>query len=227
MSAATSTDSTSSSPPAVVSHLSDPRPPRTPSAAPLSAPEDEVQFHYLADRPEFLPAVAAASVQEWTAIYRDFYGIDTVEKAIGEFGRAYMNRGQLNSCVVVTVNGEFAGMAMLCTEDMPTTEAYYGTKPWMTNLYVSGQFRGRGIALTIANKLASLAEEWGYKHIWLITQHMQVAYHKLGWKSIETTEIFAGLYTVMRRDFPKNGGPARSYTEDEARESHKLIHPEH
>lgn len=201
-----------------------PLPPRS-ATTPLSQPGDEVQFAYLADRLDLVPEVSALIFKEWEQIFHDYYDLHTAEQVTEWMHAEVMHRNRLGTCVVATINGELACSAQLCTEDTPVGHAYYGTTPWLTCVYTNEAFRGRGVATQLLQRLCALAEEWGYGQIWLITQHMQRVYAKYEFRSIETVEVFGAPYTVMRRDFPKNGGQSQRYTEEDAKKSHAIIHP--
>lgn len=193
--------------------------------SPLSQPSDAIQFHHLADVPHFTKMVCTAIYHEWKVIYQDFFHMKTVDDAIDEISASYCNRDQLNSCFVATIDGDFAGTAMLTTEDMCSFDIYFGTRPWLASLYIHPKYRGRGVCSALVNRLTLRAREMGYYHCWLMTQHMQRAYEKCGYRVIETIDVFGGPYTVMRHDFPRNRhSTVKRYTEEDARESHKIIH---
>lgn len=200
-------------------------PPRA-ASRPLCHPSDPVQIHFLADHPEWIAPVAKACWGEWRDIYVDYYDIRTEDEAVVEIGRENTHRDQLNSTYVAVIDGQLAACAMLCTEDTPATFAYYGVKPWIACLFVFEAYRGRGLVQSLVDALSARCADWGFTHVWLITQHLQRVYQRMGFKSIETLEVYDHAYTVMRRDFERSGKPTKTLTEQDAKEAHREIHPE-
>ncbi|MDO9333185.1 MAG: GNAT family N-acetyltransferase [Dehalococcoidales bacterium] len=204
-----------------------PLPPR-PSTLPLCDPSDPIQIAYLADHTQFVPAVVEAIWNEWKGIYVEYYSMRTLEQAIEEISRDQLNRDQLNSTYVVLIDGQLAGTAQLLTEDTPAGFHYHGTRPWLASLYIFPPFRGRGLVKVLVEALVRRCENWGFESCWLITQHLQQTYKKLAFRTIETCEVYAHEYTVMRRDFARgaDGKPKPILTEEDAQAAHKLLHPE-
>lgn len=209
--------------PAELRDLINPRPPR-PATEPLSQPDDELQLHYLADRPDLTPQIAKHLWGEWGLYFRDWSGCPDEAAVVAYLDSHYSARDQLNSCWVGTIDGRFACTAQLCTDDVQVQHPYYGVKPWITCVYVAEEFRGRGIASKLIRRILRRFREYGYPHAWLITQHMQDAYAACGFRVIETLAAYGDdhPFSVMRCDFDREfGEPIRKYTVEEAKEWYK------
>lgn len=183
-----------------------------------------VTVHYLADRMDLQPTVARAQFAEWADVYIESFGIPTAEANVLHHAENYCKRDQLNTTLVFLVDGQLAATAMLLTEDVLLGQPYFGTTPWLTCVFVFEAFRGRGLLPIVVDSVAALCQAWGYHHVWLITQHLQQVYQKLGFRSIETVETYRHYYTVMRRDFGREAQP--KLTEQDAKDAHKQLHPE-
>lgn len=198
-----------------------PRPPRQ-TEEPLCEPEDEVQINFLADSMQHVDQVAQVIWDNWGSYYRNYGHIPTVEAYSKHLSLEFGARDRLDVCLVAKLGGEFAGTVSLCTDDVPVQNPYYGTKPWITCLFVSRRFRGRGVGSALLRAATKRLQQWGYRHAWLITQHKQRMYGTMGFRCIETLEAYGHPYTVMRADFALDGQPAiRTYTVEQAQQFHK------
>jgi predicted GNAT family N-acyltransferase len=200
-----------------------PTPPRS-ASLPLRSSDAAVEVCWLADRMEFQPQVATAQFNEWKDIYTGCFGVHSAEENIKHHAETYCNKDQLNSTLVWLIDGKLAATAMVNPEDVQLGQPYWGVQPWITCVFVFEEFRGRGLVKVVIDTVAARVRDWGYQHLWLITQHLQEVYQRYGFKSIETVETYRHYYTVMRRDFGHEG--KKALTEQDAKDAHRALHPE-
>jgi N-acetylglutamate synthase-like GNAT family acetyltransferase len=62
------------------------------------------------------------------------------------------------------------------------------------------EFRGRGIAKKLIQRVIQLAKKLGYTTLYLWTEDKQEMYSRLGWKPFENTEYAGVKITVMTYD---------------------------
>ena len=73
--------------------------------------------------------------------------------------------------------------------------------PWLINVYVGEEFRGRQICRKLMETVSQKAKEAGLSEIYLYTHHVGL-YEKFGWKLVEKVKTFnedsplEGLYRL-------------------------------
>jgi GNAT superfamily N-acetyltransferase len=167
----------------------------------------ELQLHYLADVPSLLPAVAAAYWAEWGR--EDFEACDEFAdvRALEEWlARDCSHRDQLGCTIVATLqtggSDVLVGAAMLAPEDTPVDHSYFGVRPWASYNVIVPSFRGRGYSKVIWRRVSRLAEQFGFRHCWAVSELSNVRYYeKLGWRAVETLDFWGVQETIMRIDF--------------------------
>ncbi|MHC8318648.1 GNAT family N-acetyltransferase [Pseudomonas sp. LB3P31] len=76
--------------------------------------------------------------------------------------------------------------------------------PWLAGVYVKAEYRGRGIASKLVNRIVDEAAALGIAELYLYTDQAQSLYASLGWEVVEDTVDDEGLeITVMKRQVPK------------------------
>jgi len=89
-------------------------------------------------------------------------------------------------------DGNPAGTISLVAEDDIDNCPY---TPWLASLYVLPEYRCRGIAKILMDRLTVIARQKGFKTLYLHTEHADGYYEKLGWKKIDTCTDRYGLET--------------------------------
>ena len=71
---------------------------------------------------------------------------------------------------------------------------------WMGSLFVEPKYRGKGIDSALANKIVTIAADFGIKELYLQTEAVDGGlYQQLGWHSIKTVRSRGVDVTVMVR----------------------------
>jgi GNAT superfamily N-acetyltransferase len=220
-----SSSSTPSEPRVFSNYVVLPTPPKVVDPnEPLCDPNDKMQVYFLGDKPEFGPQIAKTYFTEWETINRDYFGSSSEKETLQNVVYQHLGRNSLNSCLIGVVDGKLAAMGLICTDDTETSHPYSGVIPMLSALVVSPEFRGHGYGIKLLAAMARRAEIMGYNHAWLITQHMQKPYEKLGFKVIETLPTYHSIFSIMRKDFKSSPNYGKNYTVQDAIEAHKKEH---
>ena len=91
-------------------------------------------------------------------------------------------------------NGAPIGFANLTKTDMQTRT---DLTPWMGGVYVSPEFRGKGIGSAICKRIEEEARRLGFSKAYLVTKDKQNLYSRLGWKTISVEQYNGMEVTVM------------------------------
>ncbi|MBT4889397.1 MAG: GNAT family N-acetyltransferase [Rhodospirillales bacterium] len=72
--------------------------------------------------------------------------------------------------------------------------------PWLSGVYVTPDYRGKGIGSALIKAIEDLAYDEGYKEIYLHTPNVEEIYTKLGWQTFdEFNREKSGRHAVMRK----------------------------
>ncbi len=94
-----------------------------------------------------------------------------------------MKDGTLVEWVAEENNVIIATAAIVFFEFPPSYKNKSGIKGYITNMYTAPAYRGRGIAVSLLNKLFTEAKERKVEHLWLSASQMRrPVYQKLGFK---------------------------------------------
>lgn len=72
-------------------------------------------------------------------------------------------------------------------------------KPWLASLYVSPNYRGKGVAEQLVNQVKVIVKELGYEMLYLRTEHTSEYYRRLGWEFLYKTLDEKGQQTEVLR----------------------------
>jgi GNAT superfamily N-acetyltransferase len=153
------------------------------------------------DVPHLIPDAASLLWKEWQYYYVHSYGVHSA-KEVEQFIHQEVDRDALIDVLLVgVVDGKFASMVSLVSQDTPEGSEYHGVTPWATTLGAAEEFKGKGLAKATMQLLYDQAREWGYKFIWGISRSETLDFYKrTGWKEIEKLPIFDLEHTVLRYD---------------------------
>ncbi|HTA64531.1 MAG TPA: GNAT family N-acetyltransferase [Xanthomonadaceae bacterium] len=135
-----------------------------------------MHISYLADHEHLIPDLARLHFGEWSYLRPG----ETLE------GRTERLRGccgkDLPTVVVGTVDDELCGSAMLVAHDL---EDRRELTPWLAGVYVKPEFRGRGLAALLIERIAQQARALHFPRLYLYTPGNERMYEHLGWFALE------------------------------------------
>ena len=136
-----------------------------------------LEFEYLADRPELVELVIAW----WGTVWQDRMG--DVDEARAQL-RASLGRDRLPVHILAMRDGEPIGTAALKLQEL--IELYPDRQFWLGSVYVKPEFRGAGVASELALRVIELARVMGLPHLHLQTIDTSGGlYYSLGWEPVE------------------------------------------
>ena len=138
-----------------------------------------MQIELLADRPEFIPALAEWHFREWSR----FRPGDSVANRM-RLLRERSGRTEPPITFVAFSDAQLLGSAMLIHHEMDT---YPQFTPWLAGVFVAPAHRRRGVGRALAEHVVRQAEACGYSTIYLFTPTAQDFFLHLGWSIVEHT----------------------------------------
>ena len=104
-------------------------------------------------------------------------------------------KDRLPQTFVALLDGVPVGMYQLSmTDDLFGRPDIY---PWLINVYVDEEYRGRSICRHLMNSVAENAKKAGCDELWLYTSHVGL-YEKFGWEFFEHVKTFDEKSPVER-----------------------------
>lgn len=138
-----------------------------------------LSFAYLADRLEAVPQIARWWFDEWGHTRPG----DSVEALTSRI-YGLLNRDQLPIQVVAILEREIVGVAVLKLHEM--FDLYPDKDFWLGDVFVSPEFRGRGIGSALVKRIVEIALSKGIGAVHLQTKDLSGGlYTKLGWEEME------------------------------------------
>jgi GNAT superfamily N-acetyltransferase len=150
-----------------------------------------VQIEFLADRPEFVPTLAAWHFREWAYLRPG----DSVANRI-RLLRERSGRRELPITFVASSGAELLGSAMLIHHEMDTRPQY---TPWLAGVFVAPAHRGRGVGRALTQRVVSEAAVHGFLTLYLFTPSAEAFFSHLGWSIVERTRYRNADVTIMLR----------------------------
>jgi GNAT superfamily N-acetyltransferase len=146
----------------------------------------------IAERPELAPIVAGWL---WSQSWR--IGGDSLAETEVAVAASTASLGP-PQIFVLLADGVPVGTASLLAEDL---EERPDLTPWLANVFVAPEARGRGHAQDLITAVETAARAAAVPTLWLFTHDAERIYARAGWRPVEAFEHH-GLPTVlMRRDF--------------------------
>lgn len=106
-----------------------------------------------------------------------------IDVELHNFFMKKMKDGTLVEWVAEENNVIIATAAIVFYEFPPSYTNESGIKGYITNMYTAPAYRGRGIAVSLLNKLITEAKERKVEHLWLSASKMgRPVYRKIGFK---------------------------------------------
>ena len=153
--------------------------------------ESQLDFAYLADRPEAIPLVARWWFDEWGHLRPD-RPIDKIAEQI----REELNPDELPIQVLGLVGDEVAGVAVLKLHEME--DVYPDKQYWLGGVFVAPGNRRKGIGSAVAMKVVHIADSLGIRDLHLQTERLDGGlYARLGWRELEKVQYKGDDVLVM------------------------------
>ncbi len=155
---------------------------------------DEIGYsiEYLSEHEEFMPVVASWLIEQWGFLDPGF----TVTDAVTDF-KTRFKPGGIPCTVIALINGEIAGTASLINDDMPERPEL---TPWLASVYVVPEFRKKGIAGKMIDRIINDAAALGVSRLYLFTFGDPSFYSKRGWTIMSKDVYHERPVTIMFRD---------------------------
>jgi GNAT superfamily N-acetyltransferase len=150
-----------------------------------------ITFSSLADRPELKELVAQWLWSFWGAPGNfAFYRSMTGHCIKGDFPMVY----------VALMDGEPVGTVALLRADLFSRQDLY---PWMADLYVPPEHRGKGIGSALQDFALTEAMKYGFEKIYLYTP-LKGYYEKKGWEFVcEEMDRDCSTVRIYRKELPR------------------------
>ncbi|RUR37930.1 GNAT family N-acetyltransferase [Vreelandella populi] len=139
-----------------------------------------------------VPIVARWTFETWG---QQLHPGRTFAEAVEETRLECGERG-VPSLFVALANGVAVGTASLIAEDISSRPEL---APWLASVFVLPQWRGRGIASRLVQRVEQEAFENGIKRFYLYTPDQQALYRRLGWQDLEQLTYGGETVTIMSR----------------------------
>ena len=149
-----------------------------------------IEIVSLVERPDLVDTVARWQWLEWGQRQGA-----TVEQ-IASFVRDYCTARDVPQGVVLLEGGVAAGTATLEHADL---DARPDLTPWLANVFVAPEFRGRGHARRLVRHIEAAARTGGTDILYLHTESATALYAGLGWTEIGTADHHGHAVTVMQK----------------------------
>lgn len=148
----------------------------------------DIQFEYLADRPEAVDTV----IQWWATTWADRMGpLDKArQQLLDSLGKA-----SLPLHILATHDGQPIGTAVLKNQELG--DLYPDYQFWLGSVFVDQTWRGAGLASRLAEHIADLARQRQLPHLYLQTINISGGlYARLGWMPVEEFD-YRGERTLL------------------------------
>lgn len=158
----------------------------------MNQAEAQIEIMELAQCPEAVPTVAEWIDNEWA-----WLSGRTFAQTLQRFASPPIENN-LPLTLVALQDGVPSGVASLRRFDdaVPVRDV----TPWITNVLVPADKRGRGVASRLMQALLSRARALGYSSVWLATEDQQSLYRRCGFQIERSLEIKGHAADIMRID---------------------------
>lgn len=147
-----------------------------------------MKIEYLADHPEYIPELAALHFAEWSFL-NPGESLDDKKAYL----KSLCGRNGVPTFVIATDGGELVGSASLIARDMDDRP---DLTPWLADVFVKPDYRGRGVATSLIQRIESKARSAGVVMLYLYTPDAAKLYQKLGWRIFEECQ-YKGIEVLI------------------------------
>ena len=148
---------------------------------------------YLADYPEFIPELARLHFAEWRYLNPG----ETLEGK-KDYLRSNCGRRGVPTFVIAVDGATLAGSASLIAQDMDDRPEL---TPWLADVFVKPEFRGKGVATSLIQRIENEAQSAGISRLFLYTPDAADLYRRLGWEDVEEYVYKGTNVLIMARTF--------------------------
>jgi len=128
----------------------------------------------LTAKPEYLEKLAKWHHAEWSYLNPERSFAERLEEmALDLAGNA------VPATYFAEIDGNLAGSATILDDDMST---HPELGPWLASVFVSPQYRHRGIATALVRKIMQHAKQANVETLFLYTPGQERLYEQLGWE---------------------------------------------
>jgi GNAT superfamily N-acetyltransferase len=174
-----------------------------------------MRIEYLADHLDLVPELARLHFGEW--------GHLRPEQTLGERTarlRDNCGRGGIPTVFVGLIGSKLCGSALLVEHDMDTRPEL---TPWLAGVYVLPEYRRRGCASILVERVTAEAEALGVPEVYLYTPDACRVYSRLGWSEREQCRYLGQNVVLMskrlRAGARESDGPGSPATQQVPRPS--------
>jgi len=151
-----------------------------------------VKIEYLADRPDYVPTLAAWHRREWGYLRPE----ESVETRAAKL-RTWSGRRGIPTVFVASADDTLLGSAMLVAHDMETRLHW---SPWLAGVVVSPEHRRRGVGASLVRHATTEARLLGFPTLYLYACSTEAYYAHLGWQLIERDSYLGAAVSIMSFD---------------------------
>ncbi len=153
-----------------------------------------LEIAYLDEHVDAIPALAARHHDAWSAVTPH---LSVADRIAGFQARA--RRGSIPTGFVALADSVVVGMACLVAYDV---DSHRHLTPWLASVLVAPAHRGQGIGSALSRRTTEEAAVLGAPHVYLFTFDKESFYARLGWSTIEPTEM-AGVPGIVMAIVPR------------------------
>ena len=154
-----------------------------------------MRIEYLVDYPQYLRQLAEWHHAEWSK----YNPGDTVEKRM-ERMQAHLVKRQIPTTFIALDGDTLTGSACILEQDMPREGGRHDLTPWLASVYVSPEFRNRGVGSALVTRVEQEARDLGVVTLYLYTPDRESLYARLGWVTIDRPEYMGEPVVVMEKN---------------------------
>lgn len=157
----------------------------------------------LRERPDLLEAVIEQNLLEWgpftdidRAGMQRLFGIDN-------------SYGTLPITLVAVLDERYVGCVSLRDRTMGMVthpEAYLNASPWLSNMWVTAEARGRKLASRLTRAIEDRARALGVSRIYSSTAEPSSLYHKMGYHDLERRTFKGETIYLICKDLSRSWG---------------------
>lgn len=151
------------------------------------------ELHYLADRPQHIPALAAWHFAQWG----ELNPANDVAARITRL-QSHLNRRVVPTTFIACDDDELLGSASLVVSDLDIRPEL---TPWLASVFVAPAARNRGVGTQLVQRVMSEARAIGVPRLHLFTLDRENFYAGLGWRLLERTTWSEREIAVMGIEF--------------------------